>query len=139
MTWANSPCHVSRNFLPFKGESPFLSSQAAPFFSFAKGIYSLLQRNPAHMTRAIVTAEILQHLRETFIKPTRLSWAACQFLEVALPQTKVFQEPFLFNIILWQKCDISLTDNHGVVSLGVIICSIIIAHFVLKCAIIISL
>jgi hypothetical protein len=24
------------------------------------------------------------------------------------------------NIILWQKCDISLMDNHGVVSLGVI-------------------
>jgi hypothetical protein len=44
-----------------------------------------------------------------------------------------------FNIILWQKCDISLMDNYGVVSLGVIICSIIIAHIVLKCAIIISL
>jgi hypothetical protein len=43
------------------------------------------------------------------------------------------------NIILLQKCDISLMDNHGVVSLGVIICSIIIAHLVLKCAIIISL
>jgi hypothetical protein len=44
---------VSRNFLPFKGKSPFLSSQAAPFFSFAKGKKYLLQRNPAHMTRAI--------------------------------------------------------------------------------------
>jgi hypothetical protein len=44
-----------------------------------------------------------------------------------------------FNIILCQKCDISLMDNYGVVSFGVIICSIIIAHFILKCAIIISL
>jgi hypothetical protein len=43
------------------------------------------------------------------------------------------------NIILWQKCDISLMDNYGVVSLGVIICSIIIAHIVLKSVIIISL
>jgi hypothetical protein len=50
----NGPCHISGNFLPFKGKSPFLSSQAAPFFSFAKGKKSLLQRNPAHMTRAIV-------------------------------------------------------------------------------------
>jgi hypothetical protein len=39
------------NFLPFKGKSPFLSSQAAPFFSFAKMKKSLL---PVHMTRAIV-------------------------------------------------------------------------------------
>jgi hypothetical protein len=45
---------VSGNFLPFKGKSPLLSSQAAPFFSFAKGIFSLLQRNPAHMTRAFI-------------------------------------------------------------------------------------
>jgi hypothetical protein len=44
---------------------------------------------------------------------------------------------YFFNIILWQKCDISLMDNYGVVSLGVIICSIIIAYFVQKCAIII--
>jgi hypothetical protein len=44
-----------------------------------------------------------------------------------------------FNITLCQKCDISLMDNYGVVSLGVIICSIIIAYFVQKCAIIISL
>jgi hypothetical protein len=47
-------CHVSGNFLPFKGKSPLLSSQAAPFFSFVKGKKSLLQRNPAHMTRANV-------------------------------------------------------------------------------------
>jgi hypothetical protein len=40
------------------------------------------------------------------------------------------------NIILSQKCDISLMDNYGVVSLWVIICSIIIAHFVQKSAII---
>jgi hypothetical protein len=31
------PCHVSGNFLPFKGKSHLLSSQAARFFSFAKG------------------------------------------------------------------------------------------------------
>jgi hypothetical protein len=31
------PCHVSGNFLPFKGMSHSLSSQAARFFSFAKG------------------------------------------------------------------------------------------------------
>jgi hypothetical protein len=31
---------VSGNFLPFKGKSSFLCSQAAPFFSFAKGIFS---------------------------------------------------------------------------------------------------
>jgi hypothetical protein len=31
------PCHVSGNFLPFKGKSHSLSSQAARFFSFAKG------------------------------------------------------------------------------------------------------
>jgi hypothetical protein len=30
------PCHVSGNFLPFKGKSHSLSSQAALFFSFAK-------------------------------------------------------------------------------------------------------
>jgi hypothetical protein len=35
----NGPCHVTRNFLPFKEKSPFLSSQAASFFSFAKGIF----------------------------------------------------------------------------------------------------
>jgi hypothetical protein len=40
-------------FLPFKGKSHSLSSQAARFFSFAKGIFPLLQRNPAHMTQAI--------------------------------------------------------------------------------------
>jgi hypothetical protein len=44
---------VSGNFLPFKEESHSRSSQAAWFFSFAKGKKSLLQRNPAHMTRAI--------------------------------------------------------------------------------------
>jgi hypothetical protein len=44
---------VSRNFLPFKANSHSRSSQAARFFSFAKGKKSLLQRNPAHMTRAI--------------------------------------------------------------------------------------
>jgi hypothetical protein len=43
---------VSANFLPFKGKSYSNSSQAARFFSFAKGIFPLLQRNPAHMTRA---------------------------------------------------------------------------------------
>jgi hypothetical protein len=48
----NGPCHVSGNFLPFKGKSHSRSSQAARFFSFAKGKRSLLQRNPAHMTRA---------------------------------------------------------------------------------------
>jgi hypothetical protein len=50
----NGPCHVSGNFLPFKGKSHSLSSQAARFFSFAKGKKSLLQRNLAHMSRAIV-------------------------------------------------------------------------------------
>jgi hypothetical protein len=50
----NGTCHVSGNFLPFKGKSHSLSSQAAPFFSFTKGIFPLLQRNPAHMTRAII-------------------------------------------------------------------------------------
>jgi hypothetical protein len=45
---------VSGNFLPFKGKSHSRSSQAARFFSFAKGKKSLLQRNPAHMTRAII-------------------------------------------------------------------------------------
>jgi hypothetical protein len=29
------PCHVSGNFLPFKGKSPFLSSQAARFLPAA--------------------------------------------------------------------------------------------------------
>jgi hypothetical protein len=43
----------------------------------------------------------------------------------------------ILNIILCQKCDISLMDNYGAVSLGVIICSIIIAHLAQKCAIII--
>jgi hypothetical protein len=43
---------VNGNFLPFKGKSHSLSSQAARFFYFAKGIFPLLQRNPAHMTRA---------------------------------------------------------------------------------------
>jgi hypothetical protein len=38
------PCHVSGNFLPYKEKSPFLSSQAAPSFFFAKGIISLLQK-----------------------------------------------------------------------------------------------
>jgi hypothetical protein len=52
------PCHVSGNFLPFKGKSRSLSSQAARFFSFAKGIFPLLQRNPAHMTPAIVTVNL---------------------------------------------------------------------------------
>jgi hypothetical protein len=50
----NGPSHVSGNFLPFLGKSQSLSSQAARFFSFAKGEKSLLQRNPAHMTRAYV-------------------------------------------------------------------------------------
>jgi hypothetical protein len=32
-------CHVSGNFLPFKGKSQSLFSQAAQFFSFEKGIF----------------------------------------------------------------------------------------------------
>jgi hypothetical protein len=39
---------VSGNFLPFKGKCQSLSSQAALFFFFAKGIFS-------HMTRANVS------------------------------------------------------------------------------------
>jgi hypothetical protein len=38
----NGPSHVSGNFLPFKGKSHSLSSQAARFFSLAKGEKSLL-------------------------------------------------------------------------------------------------
>jgi hypothetical protein len=52
--WTIATCHVSGNFLPFKGKSQSLSSQAARFFSIAKGKKSRLQRNPAHMTRANV-------------------------------------------------------------------------------------
>jgi hypothetical protein len=47
------PCHASGNFLPFKGKSHSLSSQAVRFFSFAKEEKNLLQRNPAHMTQTI--------------------------------------------------------------------------------------
>jgi hypothetical protein len=54
---------VSGNFLPFKGKSHSLSSQAVRFFSFAKGKKSLLQRNPAHMTRVIITYEGQKHMR----------------------------------------------------------------------------
>jgi hypothetical protein len=36
-TTDNGPCHVSGNFLPFKGKCQSLSSQALRFFSFAKG------------------------------------------------------------------------------------------------------
>jgi hypothetical protein len=59
-------CHGSGNFLPFKGKSHSLTSQAAWFFSFVKGKKSLLQRNPAHMTRAIVLKERGTHLWDFF-------------------------------------------------------------------------
>jgi hypothetical protein len=39
-------CHVSSNFLPFKEKSHSLSSQAAPFFSFAKGKKSFCKGIP---------------------------------------------------------------------------------------------
>jgi hypothetical protein len=47
-------------FLPIKGKSYSLSSQAAQFFSFAKGKKSLLQRNPAHMTRANIIFAVIK-------------------------------------------------------------------------------
>jgi hypothetical protein len=51
---------VSEKKIPFKGKSQSLSSQQ-------KGRKSLVQRNPAHMTRAIVIG--------TFFRGEFLHWA----------------------------------------------------------------
>jgi hypothetical protein len=58
----NGPCHMSGNFLSFKGKSRLRSSQGARFFSFAKWKKSFLQRNPAHMTRANMSLEVMEAL-----------------------------------------------------------------------------
>jgi hypothetical protein len=52
-----------------KEKSPFLSSQAAPFFSFAKGIFPLLQRNHAHMTQANAMLKIENRIDNSEIIP----------------------------------------------------------------------
>jgi hypothetical protein len=52
----NGPCHVSGYFLPFKGKSHLRSSQAARFFSFAKGKKNILQKESrSHDTGPLIS------------------------------------------------------------------------------------
>jgi hypothetical protein len=102
--YVNGPCHVSGNFLPFKGKSHSLYSQAARFFSLAKGKKGLIINFDWRLPSYKKKMYFLKQFRQPYFKrPQIVVWkrtikAECRWLQMSAERT------FLSSNVVILKC-----------------------------------